>query len=116
MPIIQIPFTIPASGIAKISDFLPKRSGGPGNLLTSAPASPFADSGSILLQNATIQNQGTHSMNVGGTATTALTGGGIYLGAQGSFTAIFAITFSTYVSDWYAVGTPGDVGVLVGFS
>lgn len=116
MPIIQIPFTIPASGIAKVSNFLPARTGGTGNLLASSPAAPFSDSGSILLQNATIQNQGSHTMYAGGTSTTNTPGGGIYLGAQGSFTAIFAITFSTYVSDWFVAGTPGDIGILVGFS
>ena len=116
MPIIQIAATIPASGIAQFSKFLPARSGGTGNLLASATASPFSDSGTILMQNVTFQDQGTHTMYVGNSSVTNAIGGGIQLTAGGAYTGIMAINYGTYVSDWFVAGTPGDVCVLLGIT
>lgn len=116
MPILVISGTIPASGVAQVGKYLPARTGGTGNLLASATASPFSDSGSILMQNATFQNQGSHTMYIGNSTVTDAIGGGLQLGPAGAYTAIMAINYGTYASDWFLAGTPGDPWVLLGIT
>lgn len=102
---------IPASGKARLSDFLPTRTGGTGNLLASAPGAPFSDAGDIYMQNAAFQNQGGANMAIGDASTTL--NNGFILTPFGSFTATGYINYATYISDWYVAGTPGQVLFLL---
>ena len=106
---MNLAITIPASGKIRFSDAFPARTGRAGNLLSSAPASPFSDDGNIYVQYMILQNQGTHSMYVGDASTTAAAGGGFELAANGTLTANAFINYGTYLSDWWVAGTAGDV-------
>jgi hypothetical protein len=108
---LNLKVTIPASGKVQISTFLPTRSGGTGNLLASSTASPFSDSGSIFAQQLLFQNQGTHNMWIGDATTTNTNG--LILFATGSANFGAFIDYGTYLSDWWVVGTPGDVLFLL---
>lgn len=114
MPLTQIAVTIAATGVRQqVSKSLPLRTGGTGNLLTSATASAFSDSGTIYMQNVTFQNQGSNSMYIGNAQVANVAGGGLLLTQQGSFTDNQAINYGTYVSDWWVAGTAGDILFLI---
>lgn len=105
---MNLKVTIATTGVAQqISKSLPSRSGGTGNLQATLATNQFADAGNIFVQWITLQNQGSNVMHVGDATTTATNG--LSLTASGSVTATTAINYGTYLSDWWVVGTAGDV-------
>lgn len=94
--------TIPASGKAHISDFLPQPSGGPGNLKSNVMGN-----GNIYVQQMILQNQGSNDMHFGDATTTATNG--LLISSTGAANLGSFINYASYISDWWVVGTAGDV-------
>jgi hypothetical protein len=65
------------------------------------------DSANIYVQQLIFQNQGDNDMHIGDVTTSSTNG----LLLSGSGTANFGafINYGTYLSDWWVVGTEGDV-------
>ena len=99
---LNLKVTIPASGRVQISTSLPQPTGGPGNLKAN-----MAGNGNIFVQQLIMQNQGMNNMWVGAVPTAA--NDGLLLGPSGSSNFGAFINYGTYLSDWWVVGTAGDV-------
>ncbi len=104
---LNLKVTIGATGKTQISTALPTRTGGTGNLAATNPSAPFADGGNIYAQQLIFQNQGTNPMHVGDASTTATNG--LLLSASGTANFGAFINYGSYLSDWWVVGTTGDV-------
>lgn len=105
---LNLKVTIGASGKTQISTAFPARTGGIGNATATVAASPFADAGAIYCQQIIFQNQGGHVMYIGDATTTS--SNGLQLQASGGSANFGAfINYGTYLSDWWVVGTAGDV-------
>ena len=59
------------------------------------------------VQQLILQNQGLNNMYVGDSSTT--NSNGLLLGPSGSANAGSFMNYGTYLSDWWVVGTAGDV-------
>jgi hypothetical protein len=94
--------TIGPSGKTQISTALPQPTGGPGNLTSN-----IAGNGNIYAQQMIFQNQGAANMWIGDATTTDVNG--LLLGPSGSANFGAFINYGTYLSDWWVVGTPGQV-------
>lgn len=97
---MNLKVTIPASGKARISDFLPTKNGG--NSVTKS-----TEVGNIYAQNLFFQNQGGNQMWIGDATTTTTNGLLLGISGQANFSAF--INYGTYLSDWWVAGTAGDV-------
>ena len=74
------------------------------NIADSLPASVKPNT---YVQQMILQNQGANSMHIGDSTTTSTDG--LLLSASGSANAGGFINYGTYLSDWWVVGTAGDV-------
>lgn len=98
---LNLKVTIGASGKTQISTALPQPAGGPGNVVGQPPV------GNIYAQQIIFQNQGSNDMHVGDATTSS--SNGLLLSSSGSANFGAFINYGTYLSDWWVVGTPGDV-------
>lgn len=88
---MNLKVTIGSTGVAQnISASLP----------TTVPPNTF-------VQQMILQNQGSNPMHVGDVATT--TTNGLLLSASGTANLGAFINYGTFLSDWWVVGTAGDV-------
>lgn len=99
---LNLKVTIGASGKTQISTALPQPTGGPGNVVGQPPV------GNIFAQQLIFQSQSAANNMWIGDATTSSTNG-LLLTPTGTANMGAFINYGTYLSDWWVVGTPGDV-------
>lgn len=99
---LNLRVVIGASGKTQISTALPQPTGGAGNVVGQPPV------GNVYAQQLIFQNQSaSNTMAIGDTTTT--NSNGLQLGPSGSANFGAFINYGTYLSDWWVVGTAGDV-------
>ena len=98
---LNLKVTIGASGKTQISTALPQPTGGSGNVVGQPPV------GNIYAQQIIFQNQGANDMHLGDASTTSTNG--LLLSSGGGANVGAFINYGTYLSDWWVVGTAGDV-------
>jgi hypothetical protein len=99
---LNLKVTIGASGKTQISTALPQPTGGPGNVVGQPPV------GNTYAQQLIFQNQSAANNMWIGDATTTNTNG-LLLTPSGTSNFGAFINYGSYLSDWWVVGTPGDV-------
>ena len=98
---LNLKVVIGASGKTQISTALPQPTGGQGNVVGQPPV------GNIYAQQIIFQNQGAASMWVGDATTTDTNG--LLLAAAADIPVATPINCGTFLSDWWVVGTAGQV-------